>query len=111
MAGVDDALLQVVNVQLKLGLPSNKVTLNTMNPELGKKENDARDTIKEINNMINVEADARWLINDCHNQSEHRSMIGQALVTLDGVLQRASLIDLRLQREWLKDPKKLLTYG
>ena len=32
-------------------------------------------------------------------------MIGQALVTVDGVLQRASLIDPRRQRESPKDPK------
>jgi hypothetical protein len=105
LAGVNDALLQEVNTRLKLGIASNKVTLTTMNPELGKKGKDARDIIEEINNMINVETDARWLINDCHNQSEHRSMIGQALVMEGGVLQRASLIDPRRQRESLKDPK------
>lgn len=112
LAGVNDALLQQVNTQLKLGLATNRVKLETMNPKLHNMGKDAEDIIAEIKSMLCDSNDRRWLINDCHNQSEHRSMIGQALVVVDGVLQRASLIDPRLLRESLENPsKKLLILG
>lgn len=95
LIGVKDALLQEVNAQLNLGLPPRIVRLDTMNPELGNRGADARDIITEINNMVNIQTDQRWLINELHNQSKHRGMIGQAINIVDGTLDRASLIDPR----------------
>jgi hypothetical protein len=95
LIGVKDALLQEVNAQLNLGIPPRKVSLETMNPELDKRGADARDIIKEIKSMVSDQSDPRWLINELHNHSKHRGVIGQAINVVDGTLDRASLIDPR----------------
>jgi hypothetical protein len=95
LIGVKDALLQEVNTQLNLGIPARRVTTDTLNPELDKRGADARDVITEINSMVSVQSDPRWLINELHNQSKHRGMIGQAINVVDNQVQRASLIDPR----------------
>jgi hypothetical protein len=64
-----------------------------LNPELDNRGSDARDIIAEINSMVSVQSNPRWLINELHNQSKHRGMIGQAINVVDNEVQRASLID------------------
>lgn len=45
--------------------------------------------------MVSVEDDPLWLVNELHNHSKHRNLIGQAIVIVTTRLLRASLINPR----------------
>jgi hypothetical protein len=104
LIGVKDALLQEVNAQLNLGILPRNVKLETMNPILAKLGPDARDIIAEIKSMVFNQNDPRWLMNELHNQSKHRGMIGQAILVVDNEIQRASLIDPRTPDQGMVRP-------
>ena len=99
MIGVKDALLQEINSELQLGLILKDVKLETVNEQLNQKRPEARDVTKEICNMVSNEGNPLWLVNELHNYSKHRAMIGMAIVfqVNDGVgdLNRPPLIDPR----------------
>jgi hypothetical protein len=79
---------------LRLGLAQRDVTLGTINRELNQRGSNAKDITKEMDNMVS-EADPLWLINELHNHSKHRNLIGQAINIINGRLDRASLINPR----------------
>jgi hypothetical protein len=49
--------------------------------------------------MLSNEHNPLWLVNELHNHSKHRNLIGQAIVIENGRLARASLIDPRTGEE------------
>jgi hypothetical protein len=110
LIGVKDALLQEINTELRLGLDQRDVTLAAINAALNQRGTKAKAITKEIDDMISVKHDPRWLINELHNHSKHRNLIGQALNMQDGVLQRSSLIDPRTgQGMKTEDGRRILT--
>jgi hypothetical protein len=100
LVGVKDALLQEVNAQLNLGIPPRNVKRETVNPELDTRGADARDIIAEIRSMESNQNDQRWRINELHNRSEHRDLIGQALLIVDGRLERHHLLTREPAKGW-----------
>ena len=96
--GVKDALLQEINNELHLGLAQKDVNLVAINKELDKRGAIARDITREIDDMLSNEHPL-WLVNELHNHSKHRNLIGQAIVIENGRLARASLIDPRTGEE------------
>jgi hypothetical protein len=99
LIGVKDALLQEINSKLNLGLAQRDVNLVAINKELGKRGANARDITREIDDMLSNEHNPLWLVNELHNHSKHRNLIGQAIVIENGRLARASLIDPRSGEE------------
>jgi hypothetical protein len=99
LIGVKDALLQEINSKLNLGLAQRDVNLVAINKELGKRGANARDITREIDDMLSNEHNPLWLVNELHNHSKHRNLIGQAIVIENGRPARASLIDPRSGEE------------
>jgi hypothetical protein len=99
LVGVRDALLQEINNELHLGLEPKEINLETINKELNQKGTDARGITKEIDDMVSNEHNSLWLLNELHNNSKHRNLIGQAIMVENGRLARASLIDPRTGEE------------
>jgi hypothetical protein len=103
LIGVKDALLQEINNELHLDLAQRDVNLVAINKELGKRGANARDITREIDDMLSNEHNPLWLVNELHNHSKHRNLIGQAIVIENGRLARASLIDPRSGEEMRAD--------
>jgi hypothetical protein len=93
--GVKDALLQEINNELHLDLAQRDANLGAINIKLNQRGADARAITKEIDDMLSNEHNPLWLVNELHNHSKHRNLIGQAIVIENGRLARASLIDPR----------------
>jgi hypothetical protein len=99
LIGVKDALLQEINNELHLDLAQRDASLGAINIKLNQKGADARDITREIDDMLSNEHNPLWLVNELHNHSKHRNLIGQAIVIENGRLARASLIDPRTGEE------------
>src|SRR5687767_5353680 len=99
LIGVKDALLQEINNELHLDLAQRDVNLGAINIKLNQRRADARAITKEIDDMLSNEHNPLWLVNELHNHSKHRNLIGQAIVIENGRLARASLIDPRTGEE------------
>jgi hypothetical protein len=95
LISVKDALLQEINCELHLGFARNEVGIGAINRELNQEGADAWDITREIDDMASNENNPLWLVNELHNHSKHRAMIGQAIVVVNGRLARASLINPR----------------
>jgi|SRR5215208_550092 len=97
LVGVKDALLQEINRRFDLGLELRTVDIDTINKQLKKKYGGdiAREMLSEINRMTSSREDPLWLINECHNHSKHREMLGMAKTMVIGGPTNASLIDPR----------------
>jgi hypothetical protein len=98
LIGVKDALLQEINSELHLCLAQRHVNLGTINEKLNQRGADARDITREIDDMTD-EHNPLWLINELHNHSKHRDLIGQGIVNVDGRLAKASLMNPRTGEE------------
>jgi hypothetical protein len=98
LVGVRDALLQEINTELNLGLPQRDVNLGAINNRLNQRGANARNITREIDDMGSNQQNPLWLVAELHNLSEHRALIGQEIVVVDGQLQRASLIDPRTEQ-------------
>jgi hypothetical protein len=99
LIGVKDALLQEINNELHLDLAQRDANLGAINIKLNQRGADARAITKEIDDMLSNEHNPLWLVNELHNHSKHRNLIGQAIVIENGRLARASLIDPRTGEE------------
>jgi hypothetical protein len=99
LIGVKDALLQEINNEMHLDLAQRDVNLGAINIKLNQRRADARAITKEIDDMLSNEHNPLWLVNELHNHSKHRNLIGQAIVIENGRLARASLIDPRTGEE------------
>ena len=101
LVGVKDALLQEINSKFKLGLAQRDVDEETVNTYLKSKRgrNAARDILSDIFSMTSCKTHALWLINDLHNQSEHRDTLKKQLTTVDGEIRKPALIDTRTPDE------------
>ncbi len=99
LVSVKDALLQEINNELHLGIEPRQVNLETINRNLNQKGANARGITKEIDDMVSNDHCPLWLVNELHNHSKHRNLIGQAIVVENGKLARASLIDPRTGEE------------
>ncbi len=97
LVGVKDALLQEINRRFSLGLELSEVKIETINERLKEKygETVAKDILIEIRRMTSSREDPLWLINECHNHSKHRQMLGMALTIVVGGPSGSSLIDPR----------------
>ncbi len=52
--------------------------------------------------VSNNEHNPLWLVNELHNHSKHRNLIGQVIVIENGRIARASLIDPRTSEEEIR---------
>jgi hypothetical protein len=97
LVGVKDALLQEINCKFNLGLEQRKVELDTINEQLKQEYGEAvaKDITIEIRRMTSYREDPLWLINELHNLSKHRAMIGMAISIVVGGKTSTSLIDPR----------------
>jgi hypothetical protein len=92
LVGVKDALLQEINSELQLDLAQKDVNLGAINRELNQRRADAKDITKEIDDMVSVEDNPLWLINELHNHSKHRAMlIKQKTAIAEGEVRKPSL--------------------
>jgi hypothetical protein len=103
LVGVRDALLQEINTELNLGLPQRDGTLGVINNQRNQRGANARDMTRETDDTGYNPQNPLWLLVELHNRSEHRSLIVQDTVLVDGQLLRASLIDPRTDRVMRND--------
>jgi hypothetical protein len=95
LVGVRDALLQEINTELNLGLPQRDGMLGVVKNQRNQRGANARDMTRETDDTGYNPQNPLWLLVELHNRSEHRSLIVQDTVLVDGQLLRASLIDPR----------------
>jgi hypothetical protein len=78
LVGVKDALLQEINSELNLGLTLEDVKEETINKEVEKKKGVTakEDLMMSINKMQTNKEHPLGRINELHNHSKHRRMIG-----------------------------------
>jgi hypothetical protein len=107
LVGVKDALLQEINHRFNLGLGLRKVEIDTVNEQLKQKYGDivAKDILIEIRRMTSSRDDSLWLINECHNYSKHREMLGMAITMVIGGPTNISLIDPRTGQGMRRDDR------
>jgi hypothetical protein len=108
LVGVKDALLQEINSELNLSIAPHEVTIDSINTALNRKGVDARKITKEICNMISDESDPLWLINEFHNHSKHRNIIGKAIAIVVGISDTISLRNPRTGKEVRTDQGKMI---
>jgi hypothetical protein len=104
LIGVKDALLQEINCELHLGFTLEEVRIETVNNELKQKRPNASDMTKEIFSMLSDPQDPLCQVNDFHNHSKHRAIIGKAIKAAAGRgVTKTSFINTR-NREEMETP-------
>lgn len=95
LVGVKEALLQEINSKFSLGLAQRDVNEESVNIHLKAKKGRsvAKDIMRDIFPMTSCKSDPLWLINDLHNQSEHRDVLKRQLTTVDSRISKPALID------------------
>jgi hypothetical protein len=88
MVSAKYALLQEINRKLGLGLLPEEVNGEKINTEL--KRNTRHDIMKAINQITN-EKSWLWEVNQFHNISKHRELIGKEIVSVNTKITKVSL--------------------